>query len=221
MLFSNPLPIDNGNFYTIDIILMVSVKGASIMVVKNRLQENLITFGQMNLIFQSRMLWRDLVTWSRIYLVSRMAGIGTLEDVYNRIYRIPLDFGNVFRLVFGDQAAEAIIQQLSYNVVLYRQLVEAMLAGDNETANSITRELYKNADERAKYLAAINPFWDETQWRNLIYTFYSYSFQEIVSILTNDPKNVDLFDRYLQFTDSMGDYFAQGLFDFITQNRTQ
>ena len=145
------------------------------MVFKSRLQENLISYGQMNLIFQSRMLWRDLVTWSRIYLDSRIAGIGIFEDVYNRIYRIPLDFGNVFRLVFGDQAAEVIIQQLSSNVILYRRLVEAMLAGDNEATNSITQELYKNADERAKYLASINPFWDETQWRNLIYTFYSYS----------------------------------------------
>jgi hypothetical protein len=201
-------------------ILMVTMKGASSMVVKNRMQENLVTYGQMNLIFQSRTLWRDLVTWSRIYLDSRIAGIGTLEDVYNRIYRIPTDFGNIIRLIFGNQAAEVIIQQLSYNVILYRQLVEAMLTGNNESANAITQELYKNADERAKYLASINPFWDETQWRNLIYTFYNFSFQEIVSILTNDPKNVDLFDRYLQFTDTIGDYFAQGLFNYITQSKT-
>ena len=186
------------------------------MVIKNRAQDNLITYGQMNLIFQSRTLWRDLVMWSRIYLNSRLAGIGPLEDVYNRIYRIPLEFGNIFRLIFGNQAAEVVIQQLSSNVVLYRQLVEAMITGNNEAAATITQELYKNADERAAYMASINPFWDETQWRNLIYNFYTFSFQEIISILTNDPKNIGLFDRFMQYTDAIGDYFAQGLFNYMT-----
>jgi len=186
------------------------------MIPANRSPQNTITYGQMNLIFESRALWRDLVMWSRIYLDSRIAGIGTIEDVFNRIYRIPTEFGNLIRIIFGDQAAEIIVQQLTSNVMLYRQLVEAMIAGNNDAANTITQALYKNADERAAYLASINPFWDEAQWKYLIYNFYAFSFQEIISILTNDPKNVDLFDRFLQYTDTMGDYFAQGLFQYLT-----
>ena len=165
------------------------------------------------------MLWRDLVMWSRMYLISRIAGIGTAEDAFNRIYRVPTEFGNVIRLVFGDQAAETIIQQLSATVMLYKELVEAMVTGKGDAANTIAQQLYKSADERAAYMASINPFWDETQWRNLIYTFYTFSFQEIVSILNNDPKNVDLFDRFLSHADVMGDYFAQGLFQYITYNK--
>jgi hypothetical protein len=189
-----------------------------VMIPVNKSPQNAITYGQMNLIFQSRALWRDLVMWSRIYLDSRVAGIGPLEDVFNRIYRIPAEFGNIIRIVFGNQAAEVITQQLTSSVKLYRQLVEAMVTGDNAAANTIAQELYKNGDERAAYMASINPFWDETQWKNLLYTFYSYSFQEIVSILTNDPKSVNIFDRFLQYTDTMGDYFAQGLFQYLTKN---
>lgn len=189
------------------------------MISKNQLQDNLITYGQMNLIFQSRKLWRDLVMWSRLYLTSRVAGIGTLEDVFNRIYRIPVEFGNLIRLVFGDQVAEVIIQQLSSNVILYQQLVEAMISGNNEAASAIAQELYRSGDERAKFLASINPFWDETQWRSLLYSFFVYSFQEIIAIINNDPRNVEQFDQFLEHADVMGDYLAQGLFDFITQNK--
>lgn len=189
------------------------------MVCKNRSQENLITYGQMNIIFQARNLWRELVVWSRVYLISRIAGIGLAEDVFNRIYRIPLEFGNITRLVFGDQAAEATIQQLSSTIISFRQLVDAMIAGDNDAAGVLVQELYRNADERAKYLAAINPYWDETQWKYLIYNFYNYSFQEITSLITGDPRNIDLFDRFLLYADSMGDYFAQGLFNYIAYNQ--
>ena len=84
-----------------------------VMISVNKSLQNTITYGQMNLIFQSRALWRELVMWSRIYLDSRIAGIGMTEDVFKRIYSIPTEFGNVLRIVFGDQAADIIVQQLS------------------------------------------------------------------------------------------------------------
>lgn len=153
--------------------------------------------------------------WSRVYLISRIAGIGITEDIFNRLYRIPLEFGNVIRLIFGNQAADTVIQQLSSTVVLFRDLVEAMLAGNNELANQIVQSLYGNANERAASFASINPYWDETQWRYLITTFYNYSIQEITSILTGDPRNVDIFDRFLLHADMMGDYFAQGVYNYL------
>lgn len=188
------------------------------MICKDKLQESLITYGQMNIIFQARNLWREFVIWSRVYLISRVAGIGIAEDVFNRIYRIPMEFGDITRLIFGNQAAEVTVQQLSSTVVLFRELVDAMIAGNSDAASVLVQDLYKNADERAAYLASINPFWDETQWKYLIYTFYNYSFQEITSILTSDPKNIDIFDRFLLYADIVGDYFAQGLFNYITYN---
>lgn len=189
------------------------------MAPKNELQDSLVTYGQMNLIFRARNLWREFVVWSRVYLISRVAGIGTTEDVFSRIYQIPREFGDITRLIFGDPAAEKTIQQLSSTVMLFRNLVEAMIADDRAAADRLVRDLYKNADERASYLASINPFWDETQWKYLIYTFYSYSFQEITSILTGDPRNIDLFDRFLQFADTIGDYFSQGLYNYLTYRR--
>lgn len=41
---------------------------------KNRISEPTITFGQMNLLFQVRNLWRQLVTWTRAYLTNKHAG---------------------------------------------------------------------------------------------------------------------------------------------------
>jgi hypothetical protein len=180
-----------------------------------RRAEDLLSYGQMNLIFHARSLWREFAIWGRVYLISRIAGIGITDEVFDRLYRIPLEFGDLIKIIFGDQMAENIIQQLSYSVIVYRDLVEAIMAGDTGLANQKAKDLYQNADERAAYLASINPYWSEAEWKSLIYTFYSYSFDEIETLLTNDPKNIDVFDRFLQFTDVMGDYLSQGLFDYL------
>lgn len=190
------------------------LRGA-VMVIGTRAEDHMISYGQMNLIFHTRSLWREFAIWGRVYLISRIAGIGIADDAFNRLYRIPLEFGNLIQIVFGEQVAENIVQQLSYTVVVYRDLAEAIIAGDSETADQKARELYQNADERAAYLASINPFWSEAQWKNLIYTFYNYSFEEIRTILNNDPKNIDVFDQFLQHTDVMGDYSSQGLFNYL------
>lgn len=183
---------------------------------KNKTENNLISYGQMNLLFHTRNLWREFAIWGRVYLLSKIAGIGIAEDAFNRLYRIPLGFGSLLKVVFGDQMAEHIIQQLSYTITAYRDLAEAIIEGDSELANQKTRDLYQNGDERAAYLASINPFWSEDEWRSLIYTFYNYSFDEIETLLTNDPRNIDVFDRFLQHTDAMGDYFSKGLFNYLT-----
>ena len=206
---------NNNKGYKTLIYCSINAKGSN-HVPKNELHDRLITYGQMNLIFRARNLWREFVVWSRVYLISRVAGIGMAEDVFNRIYLIPTQFGDIMRLVFGDQAAEKSIQLLSSTVILLRNLVEAIIADDRAAVDQLVRDLYKIADERAAHLASINPFWDEIQWKYLIYTFYSYSFQEIMSILTSDPRNIDLFDRFLQYADTMGVYFSQGLYNYLT-----
>lgn len=185
------------------------------MVGYNRTYEPMVTYGQMNLIINTRNLWRDLVMWSRAYLVSRFSGIGMTEDVFKRLYKVAVDFGNVFRLVFGDRISEKAVQDLSSIIMIYRDLIEAEITGNSDKSNDKIKELYQSADERAAFMASINPYWDETKWKNLFYTFIYDSQNEITSFLTGDPKNIDVFDHLLQHADIMGDYFSQGLFDYM------
>jgi len=76
----------------------------------NRYSEPTITYGQMNLIFHIRNLWREMATWTRSYLISRSTGMGSPEEVFNRLYRIPREFGNLLQLILGEQIAEQYVQ---------------------------------------------------------------------------------------------------------------
>jgi hypothetical protein len=127
--------------------------------------------GAANFLFSIRTLWRDMVTWGRAYMISRYARLANAEDEFNRLYEIPLEFGNIFELVFGYENAQTFMQYLSRQIIMIRSLVEAQMAGDVNLANQLVQQLYSLADERVAFMASINPFWNSYQVRNLIYNF--------------------------------------------------
>lgn len=187
----------------------------------NRYNEPTITYGQMNLLFYIRNLWREMATWTRTYLASRYSGIGA-EDAFDRLYKIPQKLGDVIQLIFGSQAEEQYIQLLSVQLVLVREIIEAHMTGNADLVDEKVQQLYQNAEDRIKLVASINPFWDETIIRNLIYTYHQYTIEEITTYLAGDyQRNIDIYDRLLQHADSIGDYFAQGLFNFLSYTPQQ
>jgi len=187
----------------------------------NRYIEPTITYGQMNLLFHIRNLWREMATWTRTYLASRYSDIGA-EDVFDRLYQIPQKLGNVVRMIFGSQAAEQYVQLLSVQLVLVREIIEAQMTGNADLVDEKVQQLYQNAEERIKLVASVNPFWDETIVRNLLYTYHQYTIEEITTYLAGDyQRNIDIYDRLLQHSDSIGDYFAQGLFNFLSYTPQQ
>lgn len=183
----------------------------------NRYREPTISYGQMNLIFHVRNLWREMATWTRSYLITRSTGMGSSEDVFNRLYRIPQEFGNLIRLIFGEQVAVQYVQFLSEQLVLIKEIIDAQLAGNVDLVIEKVRRLYQNAEERANYIASANPFWDETVVRDFIFAYHQYTLEEINAFLTGDhQKSIDIYDRLLQLADRIGDYFAQGLYNYLS-----
>lgn len=192
------------------------------MLYKNRFHEPTVTYGQMNLLFTIRNLWRDIATWSRAYMVNRSAGLEIADEVFNRLYRIPQEFGNLLQYFIGYDNAVRFVQLLSQQMILSRSLLEAQIAGDPALANQIVQQMYQLTDERAAFMTSINPFWDETELRNQITTFIQYSIEEMNAILTKDYlKDIDIYDRLLHHADNMGDYFTQGLFNYMTFNSSR
>lgn len=189
------------------------------MICESRVGEPTVTYGQMNMIFRLRNLWREMSTWIRAYLISKFAGIGNTEDVFNRLYRIPMEFGSIVQLIFGAQAAEQYVQQLSQQLVLTREIIDAQMAGNTDLVNQKVMQLYQNAESRVDMIASINPFWDRTVIRSVLITYLQYTLDEITTLLTGEyERNIDIYDRLLHHSDFIGDYFAQGLFHYLYLN---
>jgi hypothetical protein len=180
-----------------------------------RAGEQCITYEEMNEIFGIRMFWFELVTWIRNYMFSRYLNLGSTEAVYQRLLQVPVDYINVLKQIFGDTVTEDYIQLFYTYIELIDAFITAQIEG-NIDENRITQLLYKNADERAAFIASLNPYWDETEWRNRLYNNLRSTIDESTSFLAgNYARNIDIFSTLLDQAESTGNYFAEGLFNYL------
>lgn len=188
------------------------------MIYKNENKD--ISAGELNLIFRARMLWRDLATWLRSYLISTYAGLDIQQAISERLYRIPLEYGNILKLFFGDKITEDYINLLSNYVKIFEFLFNAQKSGDINAVNEYTRQLYENDNQRAAFLSSINPYWQEDTLKSLMYSFTSKTIDESTTFLTREyQKNIEIFDSILNDTTIMGDYFSEGLLNYLNYNQ--
>lgn len=177
--------------------------------------------GQMNLVFRARMLWRDLGTWLATYMLSIAGGYGNQEVVAERLYRLPLDYGNIMKLFFGEKLSEDYINLLSTYIITLQSLFISQMRGDVNSANEFTKQLYQNINLRAAFFAQINPYWQESVWRSLLYNFNGLILDFSTTLLAKEYKtNIDVFDRLLSMSSVIGDYFSEGLINYLNYSGT-
>lgn len=187
---------------------------------KNQLQDYCIPYWQVNMVESTAEFWRDMAIWTRIYIASTYTGLEDQEEVFSRLYRVPYEFGGTIRLLFGDIIANEYINNLSYQVILIRDLVNSQISGDVDTVNKNTALLYQNADVRAVFLTQVNPYWHVNDWRGLMYTFISLILDESTSFLSKDyNRSIDIFDRLLGQATQIANYFSEGVFNYLILSR--
>jgi len=171
-----------------------------------------------NIVFRGRILWRDIATWIRLYLaaVSLQADPELEEEVANRLLNLPVEFGNMIRVFFSDKISDDYTVMLSNYIILLMNIIKAQSSGDINAVNKYTEQLYQNIEQRAEYLANINPFWDKNTLVNFMNYFTSMTIQEINAYLSKQYKeSINIFDRILNFSSEMGDYVAQGITNYL------
>ena len=189
------------------------------MVSKRRQEQQMVTYipyGQMNLIINFRALWLNLAMWSRSFLLSIATGLPNTKAVSDRLYEVPVQLGSLLQLIFGQQSAETFVNLLSTHIVQMETTMMAQKNGNNQAVSDSVKLLYQNADELATFLSQINPFWFQTQWQNLLYTYISMTFEQTTALLSGDyVKDIQVFDRIQFQTSLIGDYMANGIIQYL------
>jgi hypothetical protein len=178
--------------------------------------------GQMNLIFKAGMNWRDLATWIRAYIISTFAGLNDQEAVRQRLNQIPTEFGNIFRLFFGDQISSAYTDLFSSYITSLESLIDAQKNDDDAAVNGYMEQIHDNIHQRSAMLSEINPFWQESDWRALFFRYLLLTIDESNAFLAGDyVKSTEIFDTLLSHITTMSDYFSNGLYQYITSSNTE
>lgn len=176
-----------------------------------------VSYTYLNLDKAMRYLMTQLAGLTRLYFISVFSGYGNADAIAKKLYSLPFDFKEKAELIFGAPLSEEFMSLLSMHVAYIQYLADSMKSGNQDGANYATQQLYSNADAIAAQYAKMNPFWSKAQWETLLGNYVNLLIQDVVALASKDfQKEMDIADRMLLAALYMGDYQADGLYQYIT-----
>ena len=106
-----------------------------------------------------RKLWSDHVVWTRLYIVSAVAGDASAQTAANRLLRNQEDIGNAIAPYYGAAAGTQLTNLLKQHILIAVDLVSAAKAGDQARVADADRRWHSNANDIATFLSGANPNW--------------------------------------------------------------
>jgi len=159
-----------------------------------------------------RMLWEQHSAWTRMAIMSIVFGLPDAEAATERLLRNPRDFERALRPYYGDRAASEFSRLLRDHLVIAAELVKSAKAGNTKAAADAERRWYENADEIARFLARVNPNWNEREWRTLMRHHLDMVKAEAVQMLNkNYAGSVNEYDEIEAQALEMADEMSRGI----------
>ncbi len=104
-----------------------------------------------------RKLWEDHVTWTRLYIVSAVAGLPDVEPAAQRLLRNQTDIGNAIKPFYGEAAGKQLTELLRSHILIAADLVTAAKSGNSAGVEKVSSRWDANAVEIADFLSGANP----------------------------------------------------------------
>ena len=166
-------------------------------------------------------LWEQHVEWTRMTIISMIAGLPDVDLVTKRLLRNPIDFGRALKPFYGNRIASKFSDLLTSHLIIAAELVKAAKAGNNEAAADAEKRWYANADEIDAFLASINPYRSEEDWKTMLHEHLALTKSEAVDILTsNYTEGITIYDKIENQALKMADAMAKGLVKQFLKNFT-
>ena len=179
---------------------------------------NHITYGQLYLISRIRRLWMQLAMWRRAVIISTAANFADLPIVKNRLYYAPTIFKELFESLYGEEQSEQFRNYLVGQIIITKEILDAVAAGDTARVDEATVRLYQNVDAFAKFLAQVNPYWDEIKWRNLLTEYNKTVILEIVANMSGKyDEALEIYEGIEDQSQRIADYMATGFVQYFIQ----
>ncbi|HZW60971.1 MAG TPA: hypothetical protein VFF04_01985 [Candidatus Babeliales bacterium] len=125
-------------------------------------------------------LWSDHVIYTRLYIISAIAGLKDADATLNRLMKNQEDLGNAIIPFYGQEAGNKLTQLLKAHIAIAGELVKAAIAKDDAQVKAIDEKWHKNADQMAELLSSANPHWTYDALKNMLYEHLKITLNEAV-----------------------------------------
>lgn len=160
-----------------------------------------------------RVLWEDHITWTRLYLVSAIAGLPDTQATAERLLRNQADIGNAVKPFYGEAAGAKLTALLRDHILIAADLVGAAKAGDNAKIGAARTRWYANADEIADFLSGANPrSWPKAEMRSMLREHLDLTLTEATARLKADwVLDIATYDKIHRQILGMADMLSAGI----------
>ena len=160
-----------------------------------------------------RKLWEDHITWTRLYLVSAIAGLPDTGPTANRLLQNQADIGNAVKPFYGETAGTKLTALLRDHILIAADLVTAAKAGDNARVAATRTRWYANADEIAAFLASANPrHWPAAEMRGMMREHLDLTLTEATARLKADwALDIATYEKIHEQILKMADMLSEGI----------
>ncbi len=170
------------------------------------------TKRQVNLMNLLRKLWEQHVYWTRFFIISTAADLGDLEPVTKRLLQNPGDFAAAFAPFYTSKITDEFKNLLTQHLLIAADLVNAAKNQESAKVEEARRKWYMNADDIAKFLSDINPYWNKEKWRTLLYSHLKMTEKEAVLRLSEKyAEDIKIFDMIEKEALEMADLMSFGI----------
>ena len=187
-----------------------------------------------------RRLWTDHVVWTRMYIISAVAGApmsehltalldglvgkvatplgGVVSLLSNgdaaavRLLKNQEDIGNAVVAFYGEAAGSKLTDLLKQHILIAVDLVAAARSGDEHKFQQEDAKWTRNAEEIADLLSGANPNWPKADVVDLLAQHLNLTKQETTARIKADWSNdIDMFDQIVTEILTLSDVLSDGL----------
>jgi hypothetical protein len=167
------------------------------------------------LVFQQavRRLWEDHITWTRVYIISALAGLPEADTAAQRLLQNQTDIGNAIKPFYGDEAGDQLTTLLKDHILIAADLLAAAKSGDTAKFENANARWYENANQIATFLNSANPDnWLLADMQSMMKSHLDLTLEEATARLNGDwSGDVAAYDKVHNEILHMADMLADGI----------
>jgi len=160
-----------------------------------------------------RKLWEDHITWTRLAIISLVAGTPDTDATVGRLLQNQTDIGNAVKPFYGQAAGKKLTALLREHILIAADLIAAAKAGDTAKLGQTQARWVANADEIAAFLHSANRHhWPLAVVKAEMHMHLDLTTEEAVARLQgNWTADVAAYDKVHRHILHMSDVVASGI----------
>ncbi len=160
-----------------------------------------------------RKLWEDHITWTRMFIISDVAGLPDLDPTVSRLLKNQTDIGTAITPYYGDAAGAELTALLRSHILTAANLLAAAKDGDAPAVQTASASWYANADSIATFLSTANPQnWPLSDMKEMMKDHLDLTLEEALARLHGDyTGDIVAYDKVHDEILRMADMLSEGI----------